>query len=103
MSDHDPINNGSLFRGSDGKVQGRKVAAVICFVTGIALLILGAVQPPEVDLQGRVVPAVVALVFALLFWGLLTVQNVVQLLLLLRGKGSVPFEKGENSSTGGPQ
>ena len=54
MSDHDPINNGSLFRGSDGKVQGRKVAAIICFITGIGLLIVGTFQPPGVELQGRV-------------------------------------------------
>jgi hypothetical protein len=75
---------GSLFQASDGRVQGRKVAAVVCFLVGVGLLIQGAWQPPTVPWESRIAPAVVALGFSLLLWGLLTIQNVFQLVKLLK-------------------
>lgn len=76
-----------LLRGANGKVQGRKLAAWICFVVGLALLVQESLEPATVDAQSRIAPAVVALVFSLLFWGLVTVQNIVQLVALLKGQG----------------
>jgi len=77
------VTNGeSILRGADGRVQGRKLAAWICFFLGIALLVQGTFIPPAAGIQAKVVPAVVAFFFSLLFWGLVTIQNVVQLCTL---------------------
>ena len=78
----------SLLRGADGKIQGRKLAAWISFILGIALLVQGTFIPPAAGIQAKVVPAVVAFVFSLLFWGLVTIQNVVQLVALLKGQNA---------------
>lgn len=43
------------------------------------------------------VPAVVALCFSLLFWGLVTVQNVVQLVALLKGHNAGLGSNDQNS------
>ncbi len=83
------VTNGeSILRGADGRVQGRKLAAWICFFLGIALLVQGTFIPPAAGIQAKVVPAVVALCFSLLFWGMVTIQNVVQLVALLKGQGA---------------
>jgi hypothetical protein len=81
-------NGDSLLRGSNGKVQGRKLAAWICFFLGITLLVQGTFIPATDGIQAKVVPAVVALCFSLLFWGLVTIQNVVQLVALLKGQNT---------------
>ena len=75
-------------RGSDGHVQGRKLAAWICFFLGIALLVQGTFIPASDGIKAKVVPAVVAFCFSLLFWGLVTIQNVVQLVALLKGQNA---------------
>ena len=85
------ITNGEgVLRGADGKVQGRKLAAWICFFLGIALLIQGTFLPAAEGIQAKVVPAVVAFCFSLLFWGMVTIQNVVQLVALLKGQNTAP-------------
>ena len=81
-------NGESILRGADGRVQGRKLAAWICFFLGIALLVQGTFVPPTAGIQAKVVPAVVALCFSLLFWGMVTIQNVVQLVALLKGQNA---------------
>jgi hypothetical protein len=78
----------SILRGADGRVQGRKLAAWICFFLGIALLVQGTFVPAADGIQAKVVPAVVALCFSLLFWGMVTIQNVVQLVALLKGRNA---------------
>jgi hypothetical protein len=88
MSSTRQANGESLLRGADGRVQGRKLAAWICFFLGIALLVQGTFLPASDGIQAKVVPAVVALCFSLLFWGLVTIQNVVQLVALLKGQSS---------------
>ena len=80
----------SILRGADGRAQGRKLAAWICFFLGIALLVQGTFIPPAAGIQAKVVPAVVALCFSLLFWGMVTIQNVVQLVALLKGRNAGP-------------
>ena len=80
------LMGGGLIHGGDGKIQGRKLAAWLCFLLGLALLVIGSLEPPQADLSARIAPALVALVFSLLFWGLLTVQNVCQLLALVKGQ-----------------
>ena len=83
------VTNGeSILRGADGRAQGRKLAAWICFFLGIALLVQGTFIPPAAGIQAKVVPAVVALCFSLLFWGMVTIQNVVQLVALLKGQNA---------------
>jgi hypothetical protein len=79
-----------LLRGPNGRLQSRKLAAWISFDTGIALLARGAFLPPSESVGARVVPAIVGLGFSLLFWGLVTVQNVVQLVALLKGQDAEP-------------
>jgi hypothetical protein len=69
-------------------VQGRKLAAWICFFLGLALLVQGTFIPAAEGIQAKVVPAVVALSFSLLFWGMVTIQNVVQLVALLKGQSA---------------
>ncbi len=69
-------------------MQGRKLAAWICFVLGIALLVQGTFVPAADGIQAKVVPAIVALAFSLLFWGMVTIQNVVQLVALLKGQNA---------------
>jgi hypothetical protein len=86
MAEHDPVKNGSVIHGSDGNIQGRKIAAIVCFVSGIGLLIHSVFQPSDIGLEARIGPAIVALTFALVFWGLLTIQNVFELLALLKGQ-----------------
>lgn len=86
MAEHDPVKNGGIIHGSDGYIQGRKIAAIVCFVSGIGLLVQSVFQPSDMGLEARVGPAVIALIFALVFWGLLTIQNVFQLLMLLKGQ-----------------
>jgi len=85
MSDQSGTRGGSPLRGADGKLQSRKLAAWISFLLGIGLLVQGSFLPPAAGLESKVLPALVALLFSLLFWGLLTVQNVVQLVALLKG------------------
>jgi hypothetical protein len=85
-----------LLRGADGRIQARKLAAWICFVIGVALLVQGSLQPASVDVQSKIAPAVVALVFSLLFWGLVTVQNIVELVALLKGQGPGSKEAGND-------
>jgi hypothetical protein len=89
-------NGESILRGADGHVQGRKLAAWICFFLGIALLVQGTFVPASDGIQAKVVPAVVAFCFSLLFWGLVTVQNVVQLVALLKGQNSGPDANGRS-------
>lgn len=80
------VTNGEgILRGADGRVQGRKLAAWICFFLGIALLVQGTFIPAADGIQAKVVPAVVAFCFSLLFWGMVTIQNIVQLVALLKG------------------
>lgn len=67
-------------------LRGRKFAAWVCFFLGIGLLVHGSLLPPAAGLEVRIVPAIVAFVFSLLFWGLVTVQNVVRLVALLKGR-----------------
>jgi hypothetical protein len=89
-------NGESILRGADGHVQGRKLAAWICFFLGIALLVQGTFIPASEGIQAKVVPAVVAFCFSLLFWGLVTIQNVVQLVALLKGQNSATHTKEAN-------
>jgi hypothetical protein len=86
MNDQAMPQGGNLLRGTDGKLQSRKLAAWISFLLGIGLLVQGSFLPPAAGLESKVLPALVALLFSLLFWGLLTVQNVVQLVALLKGQ-----------------
>jgi hypothetical protein len=72
------------------KKEGRALAAWICFLLGIALLVQGTFVPAADGIQAKVVPAVVAFCFSLLFWGMVTVQNVVQLVALLKGRSAGP-------------
>ncbi len=51
-------------------------------VVGIGLLVQGSFLPASAGLASKVLPALVAL----LFWGLLTIQNVAQLVSLLKGQ-----------------
>jgi hypothetical protein len=67
------------------ETRARSLAAWICFALGVGLLIQGSFLPPTVAAAEKVAPAIVALVFSLLFWGLVTVQNVVRLVALIRG------------------
>ena len=55
----------SILGGADGKLHGRQLAAWICFLLGVALLIQGTFIPPAAGIQAKVVPAIVALVFSL--------------------------------------
>jgi len=87
-----------LLCGEDGKVQSRKLAAWICFVLGIVLLVRGTYLPPDAGIESKIVPAVVALVFSLLFWGLMTIQNVVQLVALLKGQSASIGDKVRNGT-----
>jgi len=77
-----------LLRGADGRIQDRKLAAWASFVLGVALLVQGTFVPPSAGIEAKVVPAIVAFCFSLLFWGLVTVQNVFQLVALLKGQGA---------------
>ena len=43
-------------------------------------------MPPSAGIEAKVVPSIVAFCFSLLFWGLVTVQNVFQLVALLKGQ-----------------
>ena len=52
-----------FIRGADGRGQARKLAAWICFVPGIVLLVRGTYLPPDAGIESEIVPAVVALVF----------------------------------------
>ncbi|MGA2548007.1 MAG: hypothetical protein ABSF43_15775 [Rectinemataceae bacterium] len=88
MEDQTKSREGNLMRGGDEKLQGRKIAAWICFILGIGLLIQGSFLPKTAGIESKVLPAIVALIFSLLFWGLLTIQNVVQLVALLKGQNS---------------
>ena len=88
MSNRSEARGEGLVRGADGKVQDRKLAAWICFTLGIALLVQGTFIPPAAGIQAKVVPVVVALCFSLLFWGMVTIQNVVQLVALLKGQSA---------------
>jgi hypothetical protein len=69
-------------------------AAPLCLLLGLGLLIQSTFQPPETSWEVRLGPALVALGFALIFWGLLTAQNILLLISAVRGK--TPPEKGEN-------
>jgi hypothetical protein len=91
--------NDALLRGPDGKVQARKLASWICFVVGLALLVQGSLLQPSAEIEARIAPAIVALVFSLLFWGLVTVQNVVQLVTLLKGQAAPQPPLSEQGST----
>jgi hypothetical protein len=80
--------------------KGRKIAAWICLLLGVSLLIAGTFQSPAADLESKVLPAIIALLCSLLFWGVLTVQNIIQLLALLKGKGT---EMKDPEYTGQPE
>lgn len=97
---HDPEKNGGLLKGSDGRLQGRKAAAVICFLLGVGLLVHSTFLPPGTSLEARVGLAVVALVFSLLFWGLLTIQNVFQLIQVIKGSAPPPHKPEKESASG---
>ncbi len=82
MSDQSGKRGGALLRGADGRVQSRKPAAWICFLLGVGLLV-----------QGSFLPAVVALLFSLLFWGLLimAIERLKKGLLYLAALLAVSF------------
>lgn len=86
MNEKSGTRGGDILHGADGKLQSRKLAAWICFLLGVGLLVQGSFLPASAGLESKVLPAVVALLFSLLFWGLLTIQNVVQLVSLLKGQ-----------------
>lgn len=88
-----------ILRGPDGKIQDRKLAAWISFTLGSALLVQGAFLPAGTDIQSKIGPAVVALCFSLLFWGLVTVQNVVQLVALLKGQAADNARRADETHT----
>jgi hypothetical protein len=73
-------------RAADGLIHDRKLAAWLSFALGAALLVQGTFVPPSAGIEAKVVPAIVAFCFSLLFWGLVTVQNVFQLVALLKGQ-----------------
>jgi hypothetical protein len=58
------------------------------------MLVQSTFQPPEVPLEVRLGPALVALGFAVVFWGLVTVENILQLVAAIRGR-SVPEQGGK--------
>jgi len=87
---------GKLHSAENSAMQSRKAAAWICFALGVALLVHGTFLPATVGIESKVVPAIVALVFSLLFWGLMTVQNVVQLVALLKGQSASIGDKVRN-------
>lgn len=64
-------------------------AAPLCLLFGLALLVQGSLQPPEMSWEARLGPAMVALGFAAVFWGMLTIQNILQLISAIRGKPEV--------------
>lgn len=66
--------------------SGQRWAAPLCFGTGLALLVQSTTQPPELAIEARLGPALVALGFAVVFWGFVTIQNILQLLAALKGK-----------------
>ena len=70
--------------------KGHGLAAAICFLAGVALLVQSPFLPAGIGLPARVAPAVIALTFALLFWGLLSVQNILQLIAMIKGQTYVP-------------
>ncbi|HUX43101.1 MAG TPA: hypothetical protein VMV83_18225 [Rectinemataceae bacterium] len=89
-----------LLRGPDGKIQDRKLAAWTSFILGVLLLVQGTFLPLSASIEAKVVPAIVALCFSLLFWGLVTVQNVFQLVALLKGQAAdIAKEAGETHTT----
>ncbi|HUX21982.1 MAG TPA: hypothetical protein VMW69_12145 [Spirochaetia bacterium] len=89
-----------LLRGPDGKIQDRKLAAWTSFILGVLLLVQGTFLPLSASIEAKVVPAIVALCFSLLFWGLVTVQNVFQLVALLKGQAAdIAKEAGETRTT----
>ena len=67
--------------------------APVCFLIGLGLLVQSTFQPSEMTVEVRLGPALVALGFAVIFWGLLTVQNILQLLAAIRGQ-PVPGQGG---------
>ncbi len=75
-------------RAADGLIHDRKLAAWLSFTLGAALLVQGTFVPPSAGIEAKVVPAIVAFCFSLLFWGLVTVQNVFQLVALLKGQNA---------------
>jgi len=88
-----------LLRGPDGKIQDRKLAAWTSFILGVILLVQGTFLPLSASIEAKVVPALVALCFSLLFWGLVTIQNVFQLVALLKGQAADLAKKaGETDS-----
>lgn len=98
-----PTTQAPLAGGRDRRLQDRKLAAWISFILGSALLVQGASLPPGADLQSKVGPALVALCFSLLFWGLVTIQNVFQLIALLRGQGARSDDRAPQASKGGSE
>lgn len=68
-------------------------AAPVCFVFGLGLLVHSTFQPSEMSIEVRLAPALVALGFAVLSWGMVSVQNILQLIAAIRGR-SIP-EEGE--------
>lgn len=63
-----------IFNGEDGKISGRRVIGTIFLMAGIALLFIEQYQDGGLD---RFAPSIICLSVGLLFWGLVTVQNII--------------------------
>ena len=72
-----------IFTGEDGKLSGRRIIGTILIIWGAILLTIGQVQ--DGDIIGRVLPGSVAILGGSLFWGLVTVQNMVDAAKAVKG------------------
>ena len=68
-------------------------AAPVCFVFGLGFLVQSTFQPPQMSIEVRLAPALVALGFAVISWGMVSIQNLLQLIAAIRGR-SIP-EQGD--------
>lgn len=64
-----------LLSGSDGALSMRRIIGSALIVLGAALLVIGQFQVG--DVLGRIAPGSVALVAGLVFWGVVTVDNIL--------------------------
>ena len=72
-----------IFAGEDGRLSGRRIIGTLLIVVGSALLCVGQFQSG--DIIGRILPGSVAILGGSLFWGLVTVQNMVDAAKAVKG------------------
>lgn len=76
MSDTNETNQG-VFRGPDGKLSGRRIIGTAFLTIGGGLLIASQFQDGD---WTRVLPGVISATIGAFFWGMVTVQNIQDVL-----------------------